>query len=53
MEEFFRAVGKPLKPLITEDELVNKTYTEEQVKALHGLFDAHEMDLTGPPLGME
>ena len=53
MEEFFRELGKPFKDLITADQLVNKTYTEEQVKALHRLFDAHGMDLLGPPLGFE
>jgi len=53
MEEFFREIGKPFKDLITLEQLVNKTYTKEQVKSLHQLFDAHGMDLLGPPLGME
>jgi len=53
MEEFFREIGKPFKDLITLEQLVNKTYTQEQVKSLHQLFDAHGMDLLGPPLGME
>ena len=53
MEEFFRELGKPPKDLITADELINKTYTEEQVKLMHQLFDAHGMDLLGPPLGFE
>jgi hypothetical protein len=53
MEEFFRELGKPFKGVITADELINKTYTEEQVKVLHRLFDAHGMDLLGPPLGFE
>ena len=53
MEEFFRELGKPFKGLITADELINKTYTEEQVKVMHQVFDAHGMDLLGPPLVVE
>ncbi len=53
MEEFFREVGKPFKDLPTREQMVNKTYTEEQVKSLHRLFDAHGMDLLGPPPGFE
>jgi quercetin dioxygenase-like cupin family protein len=53
MEEFFREIGRPLKDLITLEQLVNKTYTPEQVKSLHQVFDAHGMDLLGPPLGFE
>ncbi len=53
MEEFFRELGKPPKDLITAEQLVKKTYTEEQVKSLHRFFDAHGMDLLGPPLGFE
>ena len=53
MEEFFRKLGKPFKELITADQLVNKTYTKEQIEAMHRLFDAHGMDLLGPPLGFE
>jgi DNA-binding transcriptional MerR regulator/quercetin dioxygenase-like cupin family protein len=53
MEEFFREVGKPFKDLPTREQVVNKTYTEEQIKSLHRLFDAHGMDLLGPPLDFE
>jgi DNA-binding transcriptional MerR regulator len=53
MEEFFRAIGDSFKDLITLEQLVNKTYTMEQVKALHQLLEAHGMDLLGPPLGFE
>ena len=53
MEEFFRELGKPFKGLITAEELINKTYTEEQVTVMHQLFDAHGMDLLGPPLIVE
>jgi DNA-binding transcriptional MerR regulator/quercetin dioxygenase-like cupin family protein len=53
MEEFFRAVAKPFKDLPTEDQLINKTYTEEQVKSMQVFFEAHGMDLLGPPLGFE
>ena len=53
MEEFFRELGKPPEWLITADEVVNKTYTEEQVKAMDQFFDAHGMDLLGLGLGSE
>ncbi|HEY0550299.1 MAG TPA: MerR family transcriptional regulator [Verrucomicrobiae bacterium] len=53
MEEFFRELGKPYKGIITADEVIHKTYTEEQVKIMHQLFEAHGMDLLGPPLGCE
>jgi DNA-binding transcriptional MerR regulator len=53
MEEFFREVGKPFKDLPTREQVVNKTYTEKQKNALHRLFDAHGMDLLGPPLIVE
>ena len=48
MEEFFRAVGKS-RGLPGREQVVNKTYTEEQVKAANLLFEAHGMDLLGPP----
>ena len=53
MEEFFRELGKPLKDLISEEQLINKTYTKEQVEAMQQVFDAHGMDVLGPPLGFE
>jgi len=49
MEEFFRALGEPPKDLITAEQMVEKTYTEEQVKSLCRLFEAHGMDLLPPP----
>jgi DNA-binding transcriptional MerR regulator len=49
MEEFFRELGKPPKDLITAEQMVEKTYTEEQVKSLCRLFEAHGMDLLPPP----
>lgn len=48
MEEFFRAVGNH-KDLPTREDVINNTYTEEQVEGLHRLFQAHGMDLLGPP----
>ena len=53
MESFFRQLGRPPKDLITEKQMIEKTYAEEQVKSLHRLFEAHGMDLLGPPLGFE
>jgi hypothetical protein len=52
MEEFFREVST-FKNLPTREDVINKTYTEEQVKVMHQVFDAHGMDLLGPPLGFE
>jgi hypothetical protein len=48
MEEFFRAVGE-LKDLPTREDVVNKTYTDEQVETLHRVFEAHGMELLPPP----
>lgn len=53
MEQFFRELGKPPRDLITAEQVVNKSYTEEQVESLRRLFHAHGMDLLGPPLGFE
>ena len=49
MEEFFREVGRPFEDLPTAEQVLNKTYTEHQVKSLHALFSAHGMELLGPP----
>ena len=49
MEEFFRELSKPPEDLITAEQMVEKTYTEEQVKSLSRLFEAHGMDLLPPP----
>jgi len=48
MEEFFRAVSNH-ENLPTREDVINKTYTDEQVEGLHRLFQAHGMDLLGPP----
>jgi hypothetical protein len=53
MEKFFRELGRPFKDLPTAEQMLNKTYTEQQVKSLHQFFDAYGMDLLGPPLGHE
>ena len=49
MEEFFRAVST-FKDLPTLEQVINNSYTDEQKRAMHRLFDAHGMDLLGPPL---
>lgn len=49
MEEFFRELGKPPKDLITAEQMTEKSYTEEQVKSLCRLFEAHGMNLLPPP----
>src|SRR5438445_13887977 len=48
MEDFFRAVGKA-KNLPTREHALSKTYTEEQIIAVHELLAAYGMDLLGPP----
>jgi len=53
MEDFFREVGRPFKDLPTREQMVNKTYTDKQVKSLHRFFQAYGMDLLGPPPGFE
>ena len=53
MEDFFRELGKSSEignyrpELPTREQMVNKTYTEEQVEWLRQFFDAHGMDLLG------
>ena len=49
MEEFFRELGS-LRNLPTREDVVNNTYTDEQVTTLHRLFEAHGMALLGPGL---
>ena len=48
LEQFFRELGD-VKDLITKEQAINKTYTDEQVATLRRLFDAHGMDLLPPP----
>ena len=48
-EEFFRELGKPPRDLITAEQMLQKTYTVEQVKSLHRLFEVHGMELLPPP----
>jgi hypothetical protein len=50
MEEFFREVSK-FKDLPTREDVLNNTYTEEQVNALCRLFSAYGMDLLPPTAG--
>lgn len=52
MEEFFRAVSK-CENLPTREDVVNKTYTEEQIRVVHRLFDTHGMEVLGPPPDIE
>ncbi len=46
MEEFFHALSN-FKDLITREQVIQKTYTEDQVIRLRRLFEAHGMDLLG------
>ncbi len=53
MENFFRELGKPPKYLITAAQVLEKTYTVEQIKSMQHLFETHGMDLLGPGLDFE
>lgn len=48
MEAFFRAISV-LKDLPTREDVINKTYTNQQVQSLCEAFAAHGMDLLAPP----
>src|SRR5688572_9792712 len=52
IEEFFQAVAK-FKELPTREQVIEKSYTTEQIDGLKRLFEAHGMIVTGPPLGVE
>jgi DNA-binding transcriptional MerR regulator len=52
IEEFFQALAK-YKGLPTREQTIQKTYTDEQIEGLKRLFEAHQMIVTGPPLGVE
>jgi DNA-binding transcriptional MerR regulator len=49
IEEFLREVGNLQDLLPTREDVINKTYTDEQIATLHRLFGAYEMDLLPPP----
>jgi mannose-6-phosphate isomerase-like protein (cupin superfamily) len=52
VEEFFQVLGK-FKDLPTREQTMEKSYTDEQIRGLGRLFEAHGMTMTGPPLGLE
>ena len=52
IEEFFQALAK-FKDLPSREQVMNKTYTDEQKNAMKRLFEAHGMTLTGLPLVVE
>jgi DNA-binding transcriptional MerR regulator len=49
IEEFFDVLAH-FKQLPTREQAIKNEYTEEQILAMHRLFEEHGMDLTGPPL---
>jgi DNA-binding transcriptional MerR regulator len=53
IEQFFHSVSELTDDLPSRERLINKSVTEDQIKTLHDLFEAHGMDLLGPPLGFE
>ena len=52
MEEFFREVSRA-KYLPTKEQMLNRSFTEEQIMAVRQLFDAHGMRVFGTPLVLE
>jgi len=48
IEEFFRELVD-FKDVITREQVINKTYTEEQVIGMRRIFQAHGMKLLPPP----
>ena len=48
MEESSRAVGES-EDLPSREQVIEKTFTEEQEIAAHQLFEARGMDVLGPP----
>jgi quercetin 2,3-dioxygenase len=52
MEEFFREVSQA-KYLPTKEQMLNRSFTEEQIMAVRQLFDAHGMRVLGTPLVLE
>lgn len=50
IEEFLHEVGK-MKDLPTREDVINKTYTDEQISTLQRLFGAYDMELLAPPHG--
>jgi DNA-binding transcriptional MerR regulator/quercetin dioxygenase-like cupin family protein len=52
IEEFFQALAK-FKDLPTPEQAIAKNYRAEQVNGLKQVFEAHGMDVTGPPLDVD
>ena len=50
MEDFLREVGN-LNNLPTREDVINKTYTDEQISTLRHVFGAYGMELLAPPPG--
>ena len=48
MEDFFREVGRA-KYLPSREDVMKKSYTPKQIKAVQKLFADHGMDVLGPP----
>jgi DNA-binding transcriptional MerR regulator len=49
IEDFFNVLAN-FKNLPTAEQVIKKDYTEEQKVAMKRMFEAHGMELTGPPL---
>jgi DNA-binding transcriptional MerR regulator len=48
IEDFLREIGN-LKDLPTREDVINKTYTDQQISTLRRLFSAYGMELLRPP----
>lgn len=49
-EEFFQELFRISKGIPRREQVINKTYTQQQIDELHQLFDAHGIDLLAPLL---
>ncbi|HEY8750630.1 MAG TPA: hypothetical protein VIM11_21780 [Tepidisphaeraceae bacterium] len=48
-----RGVLGSLTDIRSRQQVIDKIYTDEQRNVLRTLFDAHAMDLLGPPMVVE
>ncbi len=52
IEEFFQVLAK-FENLPTREQLIEKSYSVERVNELKRVFEAHGMEVTGPPIGVD
>lgn len=50
IEDFFRELYRISDGIPTREQVINKTYTQQQIDELHQLFAVHGLDLLPPPV---